>query len=564
MTPRPYQFEAIDSLFEYWAEHTGNPVICQPTGTGKSIVIAGFCTKALARFPFTRILVLTHVKELIQQNFEKLLTIWPSAPAGVYSAGLKRRDTGKNIIFGGIGSVCNNEHLFGHVDLIIIDECHTVSPKAETQYRQTIERLKAINPALKVGGLTATAYRLGMGEIIEEGGIFTDICCDQTSLERFNEFFDEGYLCPLIPRATSVELDTSGVKVTAGDFNRKQLTAAVDKESITRAAVAEMIASGHDRKSWLVFAAGIEHTEHVAEILRESGIDAVAVHSKSGDAFRDEATLAFKAGEVQALVNNGVFTTGFDHPGLDLISILRPTQSPGLWVQMLGRGTRTDYAPGFDLSTKEGRLASIAASDKQNCLVLDFAGNTKRLGPINDPRKPKRRGKGKKGDMPAKLCECGTFNFCAARICIGCGKAFEQRVNFTAHAAGDALIAKLGKPAKPVDVPQLEWFTVESTTYSKHIPWNRRPTLRGLKPANMRVTYNCGLRSFSEHIHLENPGSKTYSEQWWRESCLDDTPCPDTVDAACAHSPNLREVGRIKVHVNLKRPNILHREFKDE
>jgi len=262
-------------------------------------------------------------------------------------------------------------------------------------------------------------------------------------------------------------------------------------------------------------------------------------------------------------VNNGVLTTGYDNPMLDLIGVLRPTQSPGLWVQMLGRGTRTNYAEGFDLSTKEGRLSAIMASDKQNCLVLDFAGNTKRLGPINDPRKPKRRGKSKKGDMPAKLCECGTFNYCAARVCVGCGKAFEMKVNFGMEAASDALIAGLG-PKKPAEKPITEWFDVENTTFSKHTPWNRRPTLRGLKPSNLRVTYNCGLQSFSEHIHLENAKSKVFSNQWWRESCPDDTPCPDTVDAAVAFSPKLREVSRIKVHINLKRPKILHREFKNE
>jgi len=562
MTPRDYQIEAIDSLFSYWAEHTGNPVICQPTGTGKSIVIAGFCCKALKQFPFTRILVLTHVKELIQQNYEKLLAMWPQAPAGIYSAGLKRKDIGKNIIFGGIGSVCNNEQNFGHVDLILIDECHTVSPKQQTQYRKTIARLTEVNPSLKVAGLTATPYRLGQGMIIEEDGIFTDICCEQTSLERFNEFFDEGYLCPLIPRATETQIDTSKVKLTAGDFNKKQLVEAVDKESITRAAVEEMIKSGRDRNSWLIFAAGIEHTEHIAEMLNESGIDAVAVHSKSGDAVRDEATAAFKAGDIRALVNNGVFTTGFDHPGLDLIGVLRPTQSPGLWVQILGRGTRTDYAQGFDLSTKEGRLSAIAASPKKNCLVLDFAGNTKRLGPINDPQKPKKRGKGPPGEMPAKLCECGTFNYCSARVCVACGKAFEISVKFGSQAGSDALIAKLGA-SETEDQPVTEWFDVENTTYSKFTPWNRRPTLRGLKASNLRVAYNCGLRSFSEHIRLEQDKCKPFARRWWNDSCEDETPLPETVDEACAYSPKLKEVKRIKVWINRKHPEILHREFKE-
>src|SRR4029079_8138707 len=94
---------------------------------------------------------------------------------------------------------------------------------------------------------------------------------------------------------------------------------------------------------------------------------------------------ALRAGEVRALVNNNILTTGYDDPTIDLIMVLRPTMSVVLWVQMLGRGTRPVFPPGYDSETLEQRMAAIMASGKFDCLVLDYAGNTRRLGPINDP-----------------------------------------------------------------------------------------------------------------------------------------------------------------------------------
>ncbi len=560
MKLRPYQLAAVDALFAYWAANFGNPVVAMPTGTGKSLVIAEFCRRALVAYPGTRILVLTHVKELVGQNFEKLLELWPTAPAGIFSAGLRRKDVGRSVTFCGIGSVAKHPGLFGHVDLILIDECHTVSVKETTLYQKFISALKVRNPHLKVAGLTATPYRLGQGMIIEEGGLFSDICFDITSKDEFNKLLAEGYLCRLTPKPTKTELDVSAVKTTAGDFNAKELAAAVDKEAITRAAIEEMIEAGQDRKHWLIFAAGIDHTEHVAATLCEMGIPAVAVHSKSGDDFRDEAVLMFKRGEVRALVNNGVFTTGFDFPGIDLIGVLRPTQSPGLWVQMLGRGTRPVWRPGFDLSTIEGRLSCIMTGPKPNCLVLDFAGNTMRLGPINDPKKPKARGKGPKGDVPAKVCPtCMTFNTVSARFCGECGAEFPVKVRFGKEASTAELIAETERIE-----PVCEWFDVlPPITYSKHVPWNgKRSNIFGRVPASLRVTYNCGIRSFTEHVCFEHDGpAKAAARKWWIESNGPGVSIPQTIDAALEMTHALKEPRRIRVWVNRQHPQIMFREF---
>jgi len=562
---RDYQDAAVESLFDYWAKETGNPIVAMPTGTGKSPVIADFIYKAWIRYPGTRILVITHVKELVGQNFGTLLEHWPTAPAGVYSAGLRRKDIGKPVTFAGIGSIIKATHFFTP-DLVLIDECHTVSPKENTTYRKAIDVWLERNPCLKVAGFTATDYRLGQGMLVEPGGIFTDVCFDMTTRDAFNWFLSEGYLKRLIPKPTETEYDISAVRISStGDYNLNELQATVDKDTLTRQAVAEMIAKGANREHWLIFAAGIQHAEHVTQILVENGISASCVHSKTCESDRDEAVRAFKAGEFQALVNNGVFTTGFDYPGIDLIGVLRHTTSPGLWVQMLGRGTRPVWMPDYDLSTKEGRLACIAAGTP-NCLVLDFAKNTARLGPINDVKKPNpRKKKGVPGDSPAKICpSCMTYNHASARFCDECGAEFFFAPKIKNTAAEDELIAGTPEPIAPLE----EWFDVQTVTYSKHVPWNARKRIHGRAVASLRATYNCvGLRAFTEYVCLEHEGhAGAMAKQWWKASVKTeyanaDLVIPDSIDKALELGDTLMQPARIRVWVNRKNPQILYREF---
>jgi DNA repair protein RadD len=169
------------------------------------------------------------------------------------------------------------------------------------------------------------------------------------------------------------------------------LQAAVDDADITYRALTEAVQIGQSRRSWTAFASGIDHAIHIAEMLRGTfGIDAAEVHSKMPEKERDRRIEAYKRGELRCIVNKDILTTGFDHPPIDLILMLRPTMSTGLWVQMLGRGTRPydpavhGYLPGFP-------------TKKYDCCVLDYAGNTRRLGPINDPVIPKPKGQRTRG-----------------------------------------------------------------------------------------------------------------------------------------------------------------------
>lgn len=527
MILRPYQEDAVVAPFNYFTKHRGNPILALPTGTGKSVIIAEFTRRALKCFPTTRIMMLTHVKELIEQNFAKLLAQWPTAPAGIYSAGVGRRDVGYPITFAGIASVAKKAELFGRVDLVLIDECHMVSHKDETMYVGFINDLLKVNPHLKVIGLTATPYRLGLGHLTE-GEIFTDVAFDLTSREAFNKLIADGYLCKLVPKHTAVELDVSEVKKQGGEFIQKDLQKAVDKESLTEAAISETLEVAHDRRHWLIFATGVEHAKHIAGALIDRGIPTAVVHGELAKDTRAKILADYKAGKYRCVVNYGVLTTGFDFPGIDLIVMLRPTASPGLWVQMLGRGTRP-------------------AEGKENCLVLDFARNTLRLGPINDPILPRARGdKSGPGVAPVRLCQnCGFYAHASARVCPECGAEFPAApTKLTGQASSLDLIA--------ADEPKVIDFPVDGVDYSVHRKEGR--------PDSMKVSYRCGIRVFTEYIHFELGGvSYRRTIAWWERRSQ--APVPETTANAVLMSNWLMQPKTVKVWVNKKYPEVINYGF---
>lgn len=538
--PRDYQEECVKAIWNYFQTKSGNPLVAMPTGTGKSVVIADFLRTVYSVYSSQRIMVLTHVKELIQQNYEKLLTLWPMAPAGIYSSGLNRRDTAHRIIFAGIASVAKRAREFGRIDLVLVDECHLISPVEETMYNTFFAILHSINPSLKIVGFTATPWRLGIGKI-EGAGLFTDTCFDITHLAAFNRLIDEGYLLPLVPRSPKMLLDVDGVHMRGGEFIAGELQAAVDRDEVTEAAIKEMIEHGYDRSSWLMFCSGVQHAINTAQMLTHMGVECEAVHSKMADSERDRILRNFKSGKLKAVANNNVLTTGFDHPSLDLIGMLRPTASPVLWVQMLGRGTRPVYAPGFDLTTVQGRLESIANSAKKNCLVLDFAGNTRRLGPVNDPVIPRKKGE-KGGDAPVKLCEiCNTWNHASARTCFYCGAEFRFAIKIEHHASTDALI-------KPTNFPIVEVFKIDHATYEIY--------QKSGKPPMMKTTYYSGLRKFNEFACFEHDGfALRKAKEWWRLRTL--LAVPKTTHDAMCQTDMLKVATHLRVHLNKQYPEIL-------
>ena len=433
---RDYQQRTIDQLYAWFeAGNTGNPCLVLPTGSGKSHIIAALCKDALQSWPETRILMLTHVRELISQNLEKMRQHWPNAPLGVYSAGLRQKELGEPITFAGIQSVRNKAQQIGHCDLIICDECHLIGHKDEGGYRSLLTELTAINPNLRIVGLTASPYRLGHGYITDKPAIF-DALIQPTSIE---ELIHKGFLSTLRSKLTATKLEVDGVHKRGGEYIESELQAAVDTTDKNRMVAAEIVRLGHNRKSWLVFCAGVAHAQHIAEALNNEGINTECVTGETPSAERDRILTDFKAGRITALTNANVLTTGFDAPGIDLIAMLRPTMSPGLYVQMAGRGLR--IAPG-----------------KTDCLVLDFAGVVKQHGPITAVKPPPKKGD-KVGEAPVKVCDhCQEICALSVRECPACGAEFPEPVKPALKLSNLDIMGVFG-----IDLDVSSW------TWRKHI-----------------------------------------------------------------------------------------------
>jgi len=354
---RPYQREAVSRVVAHFRTTSDPAVVVLPTGSGKSLVIA-----ELARLARGRVLVLAHVRELVEQNHAKYQAY--GLTADVFSAGLKRKEAGRQVVFGSVQSVVRSPERFcdANFTLLVIDECHRVSPDENANYRQVIDHLRAQNPALKVLGLTATPYRLGQGFIYHRhyhgmvrGGddcFFRDCVFEQP----LRLMVKQGYLAAPERRDMAVERYDFAALAPAGSgyFSDDALNRVVAGSRATPGIVADIIEQAQTRVGVMIFAATVAHAEEVLGYLPTNEAALITGATEADE--RAAHIAAFKAREIKYLVNVAVLTTGFDAPRVDVIAILRPTESASLYQQIIGRGLRL-------------------SPEKRDCLILDYAGN---------------------------------------------------------------------------------------------------------------------------------------------------------------------------------------------
>lgn len=353
---RPYQQQAVQATLAHFRRERTPAVIVLPTGAGKSLVIA-----ELARIAQGRVLVLAHVRELVEQNHSKYQAL--GLDAGIYSAGLNRKDSGQKVIFGSIQSIARADgSFFENFSLVVIDECHRVSMEGETQYFQVISKLQAANPKICVLGLTATPYRLGYGWIYEYN---LPRKIRQTESERFFKkcVFDlstrfmikNGYLtAPVKIESPVAAYDFSSLELRDARFVTAEIEKILkDQKRITPLILRNIIEMSEDREGVMIFTSTVNHAKEIMQSLPPERSAVVVGDTESSE--RDAIIDAFKRRELKYLVNVSVLTTGFDAPHVDVIAILRPTESASLYQQIIGRGLR--LSPG-----------------KSDCLILDYTG----------------------------------------------------------------------------------------------------------------------------------------------------------------------------------------------
>ncbi|MCL6645788.1 MAG: DEAD/DEAH box helicase, partial [Dehalococcoidia bacterium] len=305
------------------------------------------------------------------------------------------------VIVAGVQSIYRRAAELGRFDLVIIDEAHCIPPDGDGMYRTLIAGLKETNPALRIIGLTATPFRMTSGPICAPENILNAVCYEI----GVRELIVQGYLCPLVSKAGKEKADTSGLHVRAGEYIASEVETLMDTDLLVESACREILDYTRDRKACLIFTSGVRHGTHVMETLRRMGAHAEAVFGETLDFQRDATLREFRAGRLKYLVNVNVLTTGFDAPNIDCVAMLRPTMSPGLYYQMVGRGFRL-------------------CEGKRDCLVLDFGGNVVRHGPVDQIR-VKERTLGGNGQAPAKECpECLSVVAAGYARCPDCGYEF--------------------------------------------------------------------------------------------------------------------------------------------
>ena len=508
MILRPYQAEAVESVFNFFnAGNPGHPLIVAPTGSGKSLLIAELIRRVLADYPTSRVMVLAHVAELLTQNVDKLLKIWPEAPVGLYSAGLGYADTTSPILYCGIQSVFNKAKILANderpIELVFIDEAHRVPLHQAGTYRKFISDLLGMNPYLRLIGLTATPFRYMPGTKTHSGGyeslvkgedrLFTDIVFDLS--KKLVPMINDDYLAALWPQPTKYQVDLSGVRIEKGDYREDELNTLLSRDDVLEPLLSEAVtlAQADRRKHWMVFCAGVDQAHLTVEWLTTKGISAAAITGATSKKARAQHIADFKAGRLTALVSVSVLTVGFDAPNTDCLIIARPTISPILHVQILGRGSRP---------TPE--KIAIEGNRKRGCLCLDFCGNVDRHGPIDRLKLKAPKLKIPKADR--KTCpDCDAEISRFATVCPECGHEFpaDETPLELPKAGHSAIIAGITPLAPPIR------YAVSNVLYSRHVGKSGIPTLR--------VDYFSGfLRVASEWVCLEHTGyARQKAERWW-------------------------------------------------
>ena len=275
MELRPYQAEAVEAVYNHLRTKDNNPCIVLPTGTGKSVVIAKIVSDAVSQWG-GRALILAHVKELLEQNAGKVKALCPEIPIGIFSAGLKSRDTDEPVIVAGIQSVYEKACDLGAFDLIIVDEAHLIAPGGDGMYRTFLKDMKVINPKVRVIGLTATPFRLKGGLICQPENILNEVCYEA----GLKEMIAQGYLSPLISRSGRSEAKLDDLHIRGGEFINAEVEAAMDKDDLVTSACREIVDLTRERKSVLIFCTSVDHCRHVAEkITAFSGKECAIVKS---------------------------------------------------------------------------------------------------------------------------------------------------------------------------------------------------------------------------------------------------------------------------------------------
>lgn len=404
MRLREYQQESHDAIVSFIRTSTDPCLVEAATGAGKSLIIAALADTIHKMSNSKHVLCLCPSAELVEQNAEKYELM--AGRCSVFSASAGKTSLRYPVVFGTPGTVKNKLSRFGDkFGMIVVDEAHSLTPTI----RKIIDAIRDKNPNVRVVGLTATPYRLGTGYIFKMNPDDTIVPEHQTKDPYFTKLvyrvtarflLDEGFLTPVtVGQIGAGSYNTKGMKLQAnGKFRQEDVDRAYHGHGRKTAGIcADIVAQSRNRKGVLIYAATVQHAQEVM-----ASMPPEITRLITGDTPKDERRKIlrdFKAQRVKYVVNVAVLTTGFDAPHVDVVAILRRTESAPLLQQIIGRGMRL-------------------SDDKPDCLFLDYAENIELHFPDGDIFSPEIRvgiSSGESVDVNCTCPECGGDNVFKAR-----------------------------------------------------------------------------------------------------------------------------------------------------
>jgi len=540
---RPYQIEALTKIDKALSEQP--TVLLQAImGAGKTVIACRLIRRYYHETD-RRFLLLVHKKEIVKQFLEsiKKYTDIPIRDVGICCAGLDDYNISRRVTLATIQTFSNRIEHYRGCDLLIIDEAHRVN-MGESLYSITINDLKKKNPTMRILGLTATPWRLGHGYIFgqrcKQGNI--NLFQNLTHKITYKELKDAGHLCKLkgkIAHASSYEADMQDARV-AGDYVIESVGEIMSREIHLQTAVEAIHKYCDDYKCICVFCCTIEHAEKLKNLL---GDECITIHSQLTHIERESYMHAWSIGKARICTSVNILAEGFDLPRLDCLVFARPTLSPVLYLQALGRALRTD-------------------TNKNHAFVLDLTDNTARFGTDLDAIKievPKSKSNDEKSNQVLeRYCpQCDNPHHPACRQCPHCGYTYP--------------LAEWEEANKVPDLADVEfeekdykfWADVVDTHFEIHESKKSQKFLGKIVFTYNDVLYNKNISIFICLPDFYSGYALNQSLKIWKKISYLDM-LPPTCDEFVNYEHALRPIKRIKIDTSEKFWKIVDYEFDDE
>ena len=335
---RPYQVSAIEQVRDCLRQG-GRPVLSAPTGSGKTRIASEIFV--MARMKNRRTVFTVPFLSLINQTYKAFVEAGiDEREIGVIQANNDLTDWSRPVQIASLDTLARRP-IFPQADLIIFDECHKNS--------KVYERWMNANPNAWFVGLSATPWSVGMDKIWNKMIIVSTV----------KDLIDQKYLSPFKYYAPS-QVDLSQVKIVAGDYQKDQLADTMTNVTLISDIVTTWIKKGEWRPTFC-FAVNRKHAAEIQNQFIKAGVPSDYIDAFTPVEEREAIVAKLRTGEIKIVCNVGTMTTGVDAPFVSCIILARPTKSEMLYLQIIGRGLRTDIG-------------------KPDCIVLDHSNTGLELG----------------------------------------------------------------------------------------------------------------------------------------------------------------------------------------